>query len=120
MPFLTAVNFLLLNQDKTEVLVIGPEDQRKKLETKLQDLKPPKTVQNLGVIFDSELSFIPHIKNISKIGFNHLKNIARVHPFLSQASTEVLMHAFISCCVDYVYAFSRCFYPKQLTGRYEG
>jgi len=96
-----AENFLQLNQDKTEVLVIGPEGQREKLLPKLQDFKPSQYVKNLGVIFDSELSFIPHIKNITKIGFYHLKNIARVRPFLSQASTEVLMHAFISCRLDY-------------------
>lgn len=96
-----AENFLQLNQDKTEVLVIGPEGQREKLLPKLQDFKPSQSVKNLGVIFDSELSFTPHIKNITKIGFYHLKNIARVRPFLSQASTEVLMHAFISCRLDY-------------------
>ena len=89
-----AANFLQLNQDKTEVLLIGPEGQKK-------NFKPSQSVKNLGVIFDSELSFIPHIKNITKIGFYHLKNIARVRPFLSQASTEVLMHAFISCRLDY-------------------
>ncbi|XP_029938415.1 uncharacterized protein LOC115381268 [Salarias fasciatus] len=96
-----AVNFLQLNQDKTEVLVIGPEGQREKILPKLRDFKPAQSVKNLGVIFDSELNFIPHIKNITKIGFYHLKNIARVRPFLSQASTEVLMHAFISCRLDY-------------------
>ena len=53
------------------------------------------------MIFDSELSFIPHIKNITKIRFYHLKNIARVCLFLSQARMEVLMHAFISCRLDY-------------------
>ena len=55
------------------------------------------------MIFDSELSFIPHIpiKDITKTSFYHLKNIARVRLFLSQASTEVLMHAFISCRLDY-------------------
>jgi len=47
-----AANFLQLNQDKTEVLVIGPEGQRDKLLIKLQDLKPSQTVKNLGVIFD--------------------------------------------------------------------
>ena len=48
-----AANFLQLNQDKTEVLVVGPEGQREKLLTKLQDLKPSKNVKkNLGVIFD--------------------------------------------------------------------
>ncbi|XP_076601118.1 uncharacterized protein LOC143329205 [Chaetodon auriga] len=96
-----AVNFLQLNQDKTEVLVIGPEGKREKLLPKLQDFKPTQCVKNLGVIFDSELNFIPHIKNVTKIGFYHLKSIARVRPFLSQANTEVLMHAFISCPLDY-------------------
>ena len=43
-----AVNFLQLNQDKTEVLVIGPEDQREKLLLKLQDLKPTQSVKKSG------------------------------------------------------------------------
>lgn len=34
-------------------------------------------MKNLGVIFDSELIFIPHIKNIKSV-FYRLKNIARV------------------------------------------
>ena len=96
-----AVNFLQLNQDKAEVLVIAPEGQREKLLPKLQDLKPTQSVKNLHVIFDSELNFIPHIRNMTTIGVYHPKYKARVHPFLSQASTEVLMHAFISCCLDY-------------------
>ncbi|KAK7891097.1 hypothetical protein WMY93_023060 [Mugilogobius chulae] len=64
-----AENFLQLNQDKTEVLVIGPEAQREKLLSKLQtqSFNPSSQVRNLGVIFDSELTFIPHIKNITKI-----------------------------------------------------
>ena len=63
-----AANFLQLNQDKTEILVIGPEGQKERLLLKFKDFKPSPTVKNLGVIFDSELSFIPHIKNIAKIG----------------------------------------------------
>lgn len=65
-----AENILQLNQSKTEVLVIGP----------------------FFSIFDSELSFNAQIKNVTKTGFHLLKN--RVRPFLSQADTEVLMHAF--------------------------
>ena len=54
-------------QDITEVLVIGPEGQREKLLLKLQNLKPTQSIKNLGVIFDSELNFIPHIRNMTKI-----------------------------------------------------
>ncbi|XP_074522673.1 uncharacterized protein LOC141787880 [Halichoeres trimaculatus] len=98
-----AENFLQLNQGKTEVLIIDPKAQGEKLFSKLQTLSltPCNQVKNLGVIFDSELNFIPHIKNVTKTGFYHLKNIARVRPFLSRANTETLMHAFISSRIDY-------------------
>uniref|UniRef100_A0A669DS15 Reverse transcriptase domain-containing protein n=1 Tax=Oreochromis niloticus TaxID=8128 RepID=A0A669DS15_ORENI len=98
-----AENFLQLNQDKTEVLIIGPEAQREKLLSKLQAFSvcPSLQVKNLGVILDSELGFIPHIKHVTKIGFYHLKNIARVRPILSRANTEMLMHAFITSRIDY-------------------
>jgi len=96
-----AENFLQLNQGKTEVLIIGPEDKREIILPKLQNFKSSQRLKNLGVIFDSELDFIPHIRNVTKTGFYHLKNIARVRPFLSLASTDVLMHAFISGRIEY-------------------
>uniref|UniRef100_A0A3B3HCT2 Reverse transcriptase domain-containing protein n=1 Tax=Oryzias latipes TaxID=8090 RepID=A0A3B3HCT2_ORYLA len=78
-----AENFLQLNQDKTEVLVIGSEDKREIVLSKLKNYKTSQCVRNLGVIFDSEMNFIPQIKNITNTGFYHLKNISRVRPFLS-------------------------------------
>ena len=98
-----AENFLQLNQGKTEVLVLGPEAQREKLLPKLQSMSfnPSAQVKDMGVLLDSELTFIPHIKNITKIGFYHLKNIARIRPILPRVNTETLMHAFITSRIDY-------------------
>ena len=62
-------------------------------------------VKNLGVILDSELNFKSHIMNVTKIAFYHLRNIAKVWPFLSQADTERLIHAFITSRLDYCNAF---------------
>ena len=42
-----AVHFLQLNQDKTEVLVIGPEGQRERLLPKLKDLKPTQSATKI-------------------------------------------------------------------------
>ena len=56
--------------------------------------------RNLDVIFDLDLDFETHIKNIIKTYFYHL-NIAKVQPFLAQADTERLMHAFITSRLDY-------------------
>ncbi len=98
-----ANNFLGLNQDKTQVLVIGPEVQREKLNVRLKStsFNPREQVKNLGVIFDHDLSFKPHIRDVTKKAFYPLKNIAKVHQFLSQANAETLIHAFITCRIDY-------------------
>ena len=112
-----AENFLQLNRDKTEVILIGPEALRENYLPKLHSLSftPADQVKNLGVIFDSGLNFIPHIKHITKTGFFHLKNIARVRPFLSHENTETLMHAFISSRVDYCNALLTGLPKKQIT-----
>jgi hypothetical protein len=48
-------------------------------------IKMKHQVKNIGVILDSVLNFESHIRNVTKIAFCHLRNIAKVHPFLSQA-----------------------------------
>ena len=112
-----AQNFLQLNQDKTEILVIGPEALREKLNFKLDALqiKPSDKIKNLGVVFDSDLSFEHHIRQITKIGFYHLKNIAKVRPLLSKANTETLIHAFITCRIDYCNALFSGLPKKNIT-----
>ena len=60
-------------QSGQNILFFGTD----KLNAKMQALalNPCQQVKNLGVIFDSDFSFEPHItKNV----FYHLKNIARV------------------------------------------
>ena len=96
-------NFLQLNQDKTEVMVIGSKTQREKLVSQLntQGLKPSQEARNLGVIFDADFNFKAHVRSITKTAFFHLKNISKVRPFLSLSNTERLMHAFITSRLDY-------------------
>ena len=79
------------------------KNDREKLSLHLKSLKLNTSDQarNLGVILDSDLNFETHIRNITKTSFYHLRNIAKVQPFLSQADTERLMHAFITSRLDY-------------------
>ena len=57
-----AHNFLQLNQDKTEVTIIGAKGQRQNLAAhfNLRAIKIKHQVKNLGVILDSELNFKSH------------------------------------------------------------
>lgn len=99
-----AANFLQLNQDKTEVLVIGPEAQREELLLKLHNLNH----QNV---------LTPHIKTITKTfeGFYHLKNTARVIRVLSQVSTEVLVPASLPSALYITVILSGLPHKTQLT-----
>ena len=60
-------NFLLLNSDKTEVLILGPKHLRDKLSNDIAALDDialasNETVRDLGVIFDPDLFFNSHLK----------------------------------------------------------
>ena len=100
------INFLLLNSDKTEVLVLGPHAARSKLSDyiiTLDDLSVSScaAVKDLGVIIDSSLSFEAHVDNITRIAFFHLRNIAKIRNILSLHDAEKLVHAFVTSRLDY-------------------
>lgn len=60
-----------------------------------------ETVRNLGVIFDPDLSFNSHLKQISRTAFFHLRNISKIRHVLSQKDAEKLVHAFVTSRLDY-------------------
>ena len=99
-------NFLMLNSDKTEVILIGPEHLRDQLSGDVVSvdgiaLASNTTVKNLGVIFDQDLSFNSHVKQISRTAFFHLRNISKIRHILSQKDAEKLVHAFVTSRLDY-------------------
>ncbi|KAM7366739.1 hypothetical protein PAMP_014689 [Pampus punctatissimus] len=94
-------NFLMLNSDKTEVLVIGPKHLRDLVALDGITLASSSTVKNLGVVFDQDLSFNDHIKQISRTAFFHLRNIAKIRRIIPQADAEKLVHAFVTSRLDY-------------------
>ncbi len=59
------------------------------------------SVRNLGVLFDSNLSFDSHVSSICKTAFFHLKNISKLRPMLSMSNAEILIHAFMTSRLDY-------------------
>uniref|UniRef100_A0A8P4G3E0 Reverse transcriptase domain-containing protein n=1 Tax=Dicentrarchus labrax TaxID=13489 RepID=A0A8P4G3E0_DICLA len=99
-------NFLMLNSEKNEILVLGPKNLRDSLSKDIvtldgTNLASSTTVRNLGVIFDQDLSFNSHIKQTSRTAFFHLRNITKIRHILSQTDAEKLIHAFVTSRLDY-------------------
>ncbi len=99
-------NFLPPNSEKTEVLIIGPKNHTiNNLEHCLTldgcSLNSSSSPRNLGVLFDSNLSFDSHVSSICKTAFFHLKNISKLRPMLSMSNAEMLIHAFMTSRLDY-------------------
>lgn len=69
-----------LNKDKTETIVLGNKNERKKLfisQLNSRAIETKPQLRNLGVFIESDLSFTSHIKAITKSAFYHLKQIAK-------------------------------------------
>ncbi|MDW1542860.1 reverse transcriptase family protein [Vibrio sp. YT-17] len=101
-----STNFLMLNSDKTEVIVLGPKQLRDSLSDDIVSLDgialaSSTTVRNLGVTFDQDLSFNSHLKQTSRTAFFHLRNIAKIRPILTRKDAEKLVHAFVTSRLDY-------------------
>ncbi|XP_037652407.1 uncharacterized protein LOC119504385 [Sebastes umbrosus] len=99
-------NFLKLNSNKTELMVVAPKALLRKVGDLHLDIdgcsfSPSSEVRNLGVILDPTLSFQSHIRFITKSAFFHLKNISRLRQSLSDSVTETLVHAFVTSRLDY-------------------
>ena len=113
-------NYLKLNQDKTDLVVISSRFHRMPdighITVGSECIAPCDSVRNLGVQFDSIFSFEEHIKNICKSSFYHLRNIAKIRKYLTQDTCEILVHAFISSKLDHCNSLLHGL-PKYLLAR---
>ena len=98
-------NGLKLNQDKTELLVISSKYRFMPnldfVQVGVERIEPKSTVRNLGVVMDQFFNADHHITAICKTSQYHLRNITRIRKHLDKASTETLVHAFVSSKLDH-------------------
>ena len=99
---------LKINDNKTEFLIIGSTQQLNKVNMDLISLRvgqdtitPSDKVKNLGVIFDSQLSFKHHINNITRKSYYHLTRIRQIKKYITPKISESLIHSLVSSNLDY-------------------
>ncbi len=93
-------HFLLLNSDKTEILLIGPKNSTQNiLDHNLQldgCTVTSSGVKNLGATYLLKIIF-PMLQR----AFFHLRNIAKLRNMLTVSDEEKLVHAFMTSRLDY-------------------
>ena len=99
-------NFLKLNNDKTDVILIGSRHQHSLFEMEHitlngHDLPLSESVRDLGVILDNRLNMNDHITSVCKSANYHLRNIAKIRRYLSESDAVKVIHALVSSRIDY-------------------
>ena len=100
------MDHLMINDDKTEFLVIGTRQQLSKVNIDSlcvgnATVLSSSEVKNLGCWLDNQLKMDSHINKIRKAAFFHLFNIRRIRKFLSFDNTQVLVNALVTSRLDY-------------------
>jgi hypothetical protein len=103
---------LKMNDDKTECMLIGTRQQLAKLSfdhiaVGEKSIFPSRTVKNLGIQMDSNLTFHEQINKLCKSSFYFLYNIRKIRKYLTKDVTATLVHAFVisrlDCCNSVLY-----------------
>ena len=98
--------YKLINDDKTEFLVIGSRQQLLKIHhcsvrVGTIDIKPVKVARNLGAWFDSHFFMSTHISMSCSGAFFWSHNIKRISQFLPRDKLEMVLHTFVTSRIDY-------------------
>jgi hypothetical protein len=100
-----AKNFLKLNDDKTEFLILGTCHQLKHLSLPTlhiggSQINTSESARNIGAIFDSNMNMEKHVNIVCKSAWYHLRRIGSIRKYLDDTSTKTLVHAFITSKLD--------------------
>jgi len=102
-----ASNFLSLNPSKTEFLLIGLPQQLAKIDRPVlllpdnSTITPVTNARNLGVLFDSNLSFKKHINNVTKACFYHCRDLRRIRSTLDFETARTIATSLVHSKLDY-------------------
>ena len=100
------VNFLKLNESKTEFIIFVTRQQLNKVGTiniKIGEdtIQNVISVRNLGLHFDEELKHSTHVNKLTSISFKMIHNISRICHLLDIETTNTLVQALVLSCLGY-------------------
>ena len=90
-------NHVKVNDDKTVALMLTSRNNRANHNItviKISDCDTRSTGRNIGVIFDTEMSMVSHVKHVCCTSYYHLRNIASL-------ATVRLVYSLVISTIDY-------------------
>ena len=96
-------NFLCLNGDKTEVLLLTPKSKdvpNINIHIDSDTIGNTQVVKNLGAYFDSHLCMRDQITNACRLAWYQLRKISKIRSYLDRTAAEKLIHAFVTSRLD--------------------
>ncbi len=96
-----AQNVLFLNEDKTEVIVFGSNENSQYIRPDLDSLSVFRSSQVLCVLVDQHFKFDKHISSVIGSRFYQLRLLSKIRDFLTSNNLEMAVHAFVTSRLDY-------------------
>jgi hypothetical protein len=100
-----ALNFLQLNDDKTECLLISSKYREKiplnAIRIGNEDITPSCKARNIGVIFDHEMNMDYQISSIIRQCYYQIRRVGKIRKILTINSAKTIVHALITAKLDY-------------------
>ena len=103
-----SVNFLALNPDKTEAIILGTWQQQQRLSRLFNKINVAGTeitisesLKTLGVTFDQHLSFNNHVQSVSRACHYHIRALRHIRSFLTHDSAVTVACGIVSSRLDY-------------------
>ena len=97
---------LKMNDTKTEFIVFATRELSKRIPpcsllVGEHHIPASKSVRNIGVVFDCNMSMEAHVSAVVRGAYLQLKNISRRRPFITRAVLECIVHAFVTSKLDF-------------------
>ena len=100
-----SINRLKLNKVKTKLLYLfseyNPQQSLPPLCSGTDVIKPSSNARNIGVIFNTTMSMLPHVNDVCKSAFYHCHTISHIRKYLLMQTTDILIHAFVTSKLDH-------------------
>ena len=100
-----AKNYLKLNDEKTDFVILGSKHNLKKVTTShvtIGDakIKPSDCVKNIGASLDKEMQLEKQVTLTCKSAWYHLYQLSKIKKYLSQEQLQTVIQAFVISKLD--------------------